>query len=92
MIKAFNADSLLNLDNEEDEEQDDQNVLTLDKSSGSQDNFESTDITEIHEYENNEEDHVLPFTGFCQRLGCFSHTLQLVMSEFDTIHSSKRSS
>lgn len=43
-----------------------------------------------HEYESNEEDHVLAFTGFCERLGCLSHTLQLVMSEFDTIHSLKK--
>ena len=91
MIKAFNADSLRNLeDDDEDEEQDDQNVQTLDKSSGCDESFESTDIAQIHEYESNEEDHVLAFTGFCQRLGCFSHTLQLVMSEFDTIHSLKK--
>ena len=37
----------------------------------------------IEEFEVNERDHNIAFLGYCQRLGCFSHTLQLVMAEFD---------
>lgn len=97
MIKAFNADLLHNL--EEEDEGLEQDVEIIDEASGSGENFESTensarediqDNAEIHEYENNEEEHDLAFNGFCQRLGCFSHTLQLVMSEFDSIRSLKK--
>ena len=40
-------------------------------------------INDIEEYEFNEGDHNIAFVGHCQRLSCFSHTLQLVMAEFD---------
>ena len=98
MIKAFNADLLHNLEEEEDEKLE-QDVELIDEANGSGENFELTenstrediqDNAEVHEYENNEEEHDVAFNGFCQRLGCFSHTLQLVMSEFDSIHSLKK--
>lgn len=93
MINAFNADLLHNLEGEEDEGLE-QDVEINDEACGSGENFESTenstrvgiqDNVEIHEYENNEEEHDLASNRFCQRLGCFSHTLQLVMSECDSI-------
>ena len=40
-------------------------------------------INDIEEHEFNEGDHNIAFVGYCQRLSCFSHTLQLVMIEFD---------
>ena len=97
MIKAFNADSLLNLVTEDNdgESQDGEDteepegVTTTDENSFDADTTIETipsqiqSINDIEEYEFNEGDHNIAFVGYCQRLSCFSHTLQLVMAEFD---------
>ena len=97
MIKAFNADSLLNLvtDDNDGESQDGEDTeepegaMTTDEHSFDSDTnietlpSETQSIADIEEYEFSEGDHNIAFSGYCQRLSCFSHTLQLVMAEFD---------
>lgn len=105
MVKAFNADSLLNLDDEVSDDVGDEQVDvefedelmddTLEHNIHSGDLQDATlpsadELCLVREYECNEEDHDLTFSGICHRLSCFSHSLQLVMSEYEKMHSLKK--
>ena len=70
MVKAFRQMVITDDEEEEEEESEDKAGSTIDDE-------DDTDFVE------KEIDHEITFKFYCKRLGCFSHTLQLVIQKFN---------